>query len=124
MTNVPPPAKPDPSAGLTLVELMIVLVVVSIGILALAGVQTRSTTDVYSTGRNSSALAVAQARMETVRGAGFALARPDSGQTGGFAWWTGVDSVSVDLKALHVSVTWTEQGTSRTVRLDNLLSDR
>ena len=39
------------SAGFTLVELMIALVVIAIGVMALSGVQTRSSRDVYATGR-------------------------------------------------------------------------
>ena len=79
------------SRGFTLVELMIALVVIAVGILALSGVQTRSSRDVYSTGRQERALALAQERIEIARSAGYATVAADSGQTGVFAWRTGVN---------------------------------
>lgn len=115
---------PADNRGISLVELMVVLVVVAIGVLALSGVQTRSSTDVYSTGRHSRAVHLAQMRMEVARGAGFALAQSDSGTTDGFAWRTVVDSADVGLRRVRVTVAWTDQGDSRDVRLNNLLAMR
>lgn len=112
------------SRGISLIELMVVLVVVAVGVLALSGVQTRSSTDVYATGRHARALQVAQARMEIARGAGFALARTDSGATDGFAWRTAVDSADVGLRRVRVTVAWTERGAARSVQLNNLLALR
>lgn len=111
-------------AGVTLVELMVVLVVVAVGVLALAGVQTRSSADVYSTGRHTRALQVAQAQMETLRGAGFALARSDSGTTDGVRWRALVDSAGVGLNRVRVTVAWTERGRTQTLELDNLVAQR
>jgi Tfp pilus assembly protein PilV len=115
----------------TLVELMVVLVVVGVGILALSGVQTRSSTDVYSTGRRTRAIEVAQTQMEVARSLGYTLAAPDSGQTDLFNWRTDVDSVDVSgvplpigLHRLTVTVSWTESNTPDSVRFYNLVSDR
>lgn len=111
-------------AGVTLVEVMIVLVVIAIGILALSAVQTRSSSDVYATGRSTKALTLAQMQMENARGSGFASVVPDSGVVDTYTWWTRVDSVSVDLKHVTVTVSWREKDVPRSLRLDNLVSDR
>jgi len=115
---------PADNQGISLVELMVVLVVVAIGVLALSGVQTRSSADVYATGRHTRAVQLAQTRMEVARGAGFALAQSDSGTTDGFAWQTVVDSADVGLRRVSVTVAWTDQGAPQTVRLNNLLAMR
>lgn len=111
-------------AGVTLIELMIVLVIVAVGVLALSGVQTRSSTDVYSTGRNTRALQLAQLRMETTRSAGFTLAASDSGSANGFGWQTAVDSVDVGLRRVRVTVSWKDRGRARSLELDNFVAQR
>lgn len=104
--------------------MMVVLVVVAIGIMTLSGVQTRSSVDVYSTGRDTRALSLAQARMEAVRAGGFANVAPDTGQADGFTWQTQVDSLSDDLFHVGVTVAWDESGEARSLQIDNLISDR
>ncbi|HUK63173.1 MAG TPA: prepilin-type N-terminal cleavage/methylation domain-containing protein, partial [Dongiaceae bacterium] len=113
-----------PSAGFTLVELMIVLVFVGIGILALSGVQTRSSRDVDAGNRRVRALALAQSRMEVTRAAGFGVAVPDSGASGPFTWNTRVDSMAPGLDSVRVRVTWNEKGAPQALQLFNLLSTR
>ena len=78
MRSATPSVPRRDEAGVTLIEIMVVLVVVSVGVLALSGVQMRSSADVYSTGRHTRALQVAQQKMEIARGGGFALAVSDS----------------------------------------------
>jgi prepilin-type N-terminal cleavage/methylation domain-containing protein len=123
MTERRPSSLPR-DAGLTLVELMVVLVVVAVGALALSAVQMHSSTDVYSTGRYTRALSLAQTRMEIARGAGFALAQSDSGATDGFAWCTLVDSADVGLRRVRVAVNWTDKGRARSIQLNTLLALR
>ena len=115
---------PRDEAGISLVELMVVLVIVGIGVLSLSAVQTRSSTDVYSTGRQTRALQLAQTRMELARGAGFALAVSDTGSADGFQWQSVVDSAGIGLRRVRVSVTWRDQGRPRAIELDNLLAQR
>lgn len=111
-------------SGVSLIELMIVLVVVAVGVLALSGVQTRSSTDVYKTGRQTRALQLAQERMEIARGAGFALAQSGAGTADGFAWRTVVDSAGIGLNRVVVTVSWTERGRADSLELRNLLAQR
>jgi prepilin-type N-terminal cleavage/methylation domain-containing protein len=124
MTSPRGPVRKSDSAGVTLVELMIVLVIVAIGIMTLSGVQTRSSSDVYSTGRRTRALAVAQTQIEVARSLGYLGAVPDSGLTDGFNWRTEVDSVDFGLLRARVTVTWAESGTPSSVQLVNLMSAR
>ncbi len=111
-------------AGFTLIELMIALVVISIGILALSAVQTRSSRDVYRTGRGSEALAMAQAGIESMRAAGFDSVATDTSQSGPFEMIRQVTAVSTDMKQLTVVVNWAEDGDPRSLQIQTLLSDR
>jgi len=110
--------------GLTLVELMVVVVFLAVGILTLTLVQTHSFRDVYGTGLHTRALDIAQLQLETARSAGFTLAQSDSGVTGGFTWRCDVDSVDVALRRVTATVSWTDKGATRSVRLMDLLSAR
>lgn len=111
-------------AGVTLVELMVVLVFVAVGVLTLSFVQTHSFTDVYSTGRHTRALNLAQLHLETARAAGFTLAVSDSGASDGFTWTCYVTPVETGLNQVTSTVTWTEDNQTRTVRLFDLLAAR
>ncbi len=122
-SEVRPPAGRD-TAGMTLIEIMVALVILAVGVLALAGVQTRSSSDVYATGRRSRALEVAQAQVEMTRGVGFELVVPDSGQTDGFNWRTDVDSVQVGLKHVCVTVSWSEAGVPLAMQLNSMVASR
>lgn len=103
---------------------MIVLVVISIGILALSGVQTRSSNDVFATGKRTRALEVAETQIEVARSLGYALAVPDSGVTDGFNWRTDVAAAGVDLNRVTVTVTWTDRNKPYAMQLVNLVSNR
>lgn len=110
--------------GFTLVELMVAVLLIAIGLLPIAAVQTRSTRDVVGTGLNTRALSVAEGQMEVARAAGFTAAKTDSGLSGKFNWKTNVTTVSTGLLRVEVTVTWQEQGVSRSLQLDNLLAER
>jgi len=112
------------SAGVTLVEVMVVLVILAVGILALSAVQTRSSSDVYATGRSTRALALAQAQLENARASGFDLLAPGSGVVDNMNWTTQVDSLSPDMRQVTVTVTWADAENTRSLRLDTLMSDR
>ena len=125
MTNSPRSCLRPSSAGVTLVELMIVLVVIAIGVLALSGVQTRSSRDVYATGRRTRALAVAQTELEVARIPGYTLIPSDTtGTSDGFVWRTQVDTVAIDLDRVTVTVSWSEKGTPDSLKLMDLISAR
>ncbi len=124
MTDPRTAPRRDAAAGFTLVELMVVLIILAVGVLALSGVQTRSSNDVYKTGRRSRALSVAQQQIEIARAAGYSIAVSDTGVTDGMNWTTQVDSADVDMKRVLVTVSWTESGDTTSLQLETRLALR
>ena len=110
--------------GVTLTELMVVLVVLAVGLLPIAIVQTRSHRDVFHSGQRTEALNIAQMQMERARSMGFNNAVPDSGVTGPFEWRTTIQPAGISMRSVVVTVQWQEQGDPRTITFRNLLSDR
>lgn len=110
--------------GMSLVEIMVVLVIISIGIIPIALVQTNSSRDVVKSGQRTQALAVAQTQMERMKNLGFTSAAPDSGAVGPYNWRTTVTNEAVGLNRVVVTVSWSEVGIQRTLQMDNLLSMR
>lgn len=110
--------------GFSLVELMVALVILTIGLLPLAFVQTRAQQDVFDSGRYTEALAIAQLQMEETKSLGFGVADTDTGTVDNYTWIRDVQNVGLGLDQISVSVTWNERGAPRTVRLINQLSFR
>jgi prepilin-type N-terminal cleavage/methylation domain-containing protein len=110
--------------GLSLIELMIVLVLIAVGILTLSGVQTRSYTDVHQTGLYTRALDVGEMQMEIARAAGFTNAQSDSGIVTNINWRRLVASEGAGLSRVTVRVWWTEGGQTQSLELVSLLSAR
>ncbi len=110
--------------GFTLVELMVALVILTIGLLPLAFVQTRAQQDVFDSGRYTEALAIAQLQMEETKSLGFGNAPTDSGTVDNYQWVRNVQNVGQGLDQITISVNWNERGDQRTVRLINRISFR
>ena len=110
--------------GFSLVEIMVVLVILTIGLLPLAIVQTRAQQDVFESGQFSDALNVAQMQMETAKSQGFGNAVTDSGQVDIYSWRTTVTNVSFGLDRIAVRVGWNEKGEPRAVQVVNMISFR
>lgn len=113
------------SAGFTLVELMVVLVILAIGLLPLALVQTRAQQDVFESGQFSDAVQIAQLQMESAKSLGFGNIVADSGMVDGiYNWNRQLQNVSPGLDQISVSITWSEKGKQRSVAVNNLISTR
>ncbi len=110
--------------GFSLVELMVVLVVLAIGLLPLAFVQTRAQQEVVDSGRQTKALALAQLQMETAKSQGFGVAVADSGAVGNYQWIQDVQNVSFGLDQVSVTVNWTERGRPMSITVINRVSMR
>lgn len=123
-TNRAPAPECRREAGFSLVELMVALVILTIGLLPLAFVQTRAQQDVFDSGRHTEALAIAQLQMEEAKSLGFGVATADTGQVDNYTWIRDVQNVSNGLDQITVSVNWNERGDPRTVRLINRISFR
>jgi prepilin-type N-terminal cleavage/methylation domain-containing protein len=113
------------NAGFSLVELMVVLVILTIGLLPLALVQTRAQQDVFESGQFSEALHVAQMQMEEVKSQGFNNAASDSGMVDNvYSWRTNVNNIGTGLNRVTVQVSWNEKGQIRNVQVVDLMSFR
>ena len=112
------------SAGFSLVELMVVLVILTIGLLPLALIQTRAQQDVFESGQYTEALQVAQLQMEVAKSSGFGNVVTDSGLVDVYTWRATVSNVSFGLDQVVVDVRWDEKGRQRNIQIMDRLSFR
>lgn len=110
--------------GFTLVEVMVVLVIITIGILPLALVQTRARQEVGEADRFTQAMTIAQEQLEWAKGLGFASAAADSGTEGAVFWRTQVDSLDFGLNRVRVTVIFPQGATDDTLSVASLVSMR
>ncbi len=113
------------NGGFTLIELMVVLVILTIGLLPLALVQTRAQQDVFESGQFSDAVQVAQLQMESAKALGFGNIVVDSGTVDGvYTWDRQVVNVSLGLDQITVNVNWMEKGDPQNVAITDMISFR
>lgn len=110
--------------GVTLIEIMFVMIILAIGILPVAAIQSRSHRDIYDSGQRTEALNIAQLQMERTRNMGFNNAVPDSGLVGSFGWNTQIVPQTPSLSSVVVTVQWPEGQDIQTIQLRNLISSR
>ena len=110
--------------GFTLVEVLVVLVILSIGILPLALVQTRARSEVVEADQYTRALTVAQRQLESTKGLGYMNAVGGEGIEDGIAWQTTVADVDVGLRRIDVDVLFSQGSQPDTLRMTSLLSIR
>jgi Tfp pilus assembly protein PilV len=106
---------------------MVVLVILTVGLLPLALVQTRAQQDVFEAGQFTEAVQVAHLQMESAKSLGFGNAAADSGVVDGvYTWIRQVQPVAGEtgLDQITVAVGWDEKGTRRNIMVSDRVSFR
>ena len=112
------------NTGVTLIELMFVVIILAVGILPIAVIQAQSHRDIFESGQRTRALNIANMQMERVRNLGFANAVADSGTIDTFNWNTQIQPQSFGLNTVTVTVVWPERDDTQMIQLRNLISTR
>jgi len=110
--------------GFTLVEILVVLFILSVGILPLVIIQHRARRDVTETDRYTQAVMVAQDQLERVKGMGFGNAANDTGQTGNINWICTVTNQSFGLERIELTASWQAEGEVRNLTIADVVSMR
>ena len=111
-------------AGFTLVEIMMVLMVLTVGVLPIAIIQHRARQEVSESDRYTQGIELAQFHLERTKGMGFGAAVADSGQTGQIEWAVQVTNVSFGLDRIEVTTSWQNDGQEESLTIADLVSMR
>lgn len=110
--------------GFTLVEIMMVMVILSVGVLPIAVIQGRARRAVGEADRHTQAIAVAQMQLERLKSLGFGNIPDQNGVTGNVTWVAQVANVSFGLDRVTVTTSWQNKGVVETLIVSNLISMR
>jgi type IV pilus assembly protein PilV len=115
--------------GFTLVELMITLVILSVGLIALAGLQITAVKANAFSKRMTAAIAVAEARIEQLKDMPYANVQSESPTQVVAASMNFTRQVTVttnspvpNTKTIQVTVTWTEGSQSHVVPISTIIN--
>lgn len=114
----------DRRSGFSLVEILVVLMIISVGILPIAVVQHRARREVTESDQHTQAITVAQAQLERIKGRGFGNAAPDSGQVGRIMWNATVTNVSFGMDRVTVTASWNNHDGAQSLTIADLVSLR
>jgi prepilin-type N-terminal cleavage/methylation domain-containing protein len=110
--------------GFSLVEVLVVLMIISVGILPIAIVQHRARREVTESDHHTQAVTVAQAQLERIKGLGFGNAAADSGQVGRIVWNAQVTNVAFGMDRVEVTTSWSNHDGMQTLTIADLVSMR
>ncbi len=110
--------------GFTLVEILMVLFILSVGILPLAVIQNQAKREVTEADNYTQAMLVAQDQMERIKGMGFGDAVSDSGTVGPINWVCTVTNQSFGLDRLELTTTWQSRQETRSMTIADIVSLR
>jgi len=118
--------------GFTLLEVLVTIVILSIGLLGIAGLTTGVIRGNHFSKNVTSATAAAQTQLEAVKSGGYALAVAanfpgDTVNMGGMSFTRATTitdgSPAADMKTISVTVNWTDSNnTARWVTLETILA--
>lgn len=110
--------------GFSLVEILMVLVILSIGILPVVIIQHRSRREVSESDRYTQAVTLAQSQMERIKGMGFGVAAPDSGTLGEVDWVCNVTNIGIGLDRIEITTRWSNADGDQSLTIADLVSMR
>ncbi len=110
--------------GFTLVEIIMVLFILSVGILPLVAIQHMARRKVNESDNYTQAMLVAQDHLERIKGLGFGNAVADSGQVGRITWVCTVTNQSFGLDRIEMRTSWQDRGDVRSVIISDIVSMR
>ena len=110
--------------GFTLVEIMMVLLVLTVGVLPIAIIHHQARQEVSESDRYTQGIELAQFHLERTTGMGFGAAVADSGQTGEIEWAVRVTNVSFGLDRVEVTTSWQNDGQEESLTIADLVSMR
>lgn len=110
--------------GFTLIEILMVLFILSVGVLPLAVIQHQAKRDVTESDNYTKAILVAQEELERAKGLGFGNALPDSGNTDNINWVRNVTNQSFGLDRIELTTTWQASDGVRTLTIADMVSMR
>lgn len=110
--------------GFTLVEIMMVLMILTVGVLPIAVIQHQARNEVSEADRYTQGLELAQMHLERIKGMGFGNAVADSGAAGNIQWNAQVTNVAFGLDRVAVTAAWQNDGQQEQITLVDLVSSR
>jgi prepilin-type N-terminal cleavage/methylation domain-containing protein len=110
--------------GFSLVEILMVLMILTVGIIPLAVIQHRARQEVMESDIYTDSMNVAQAQLERMKGLGFGNAAADSGMVGDIQWVAQVTNVAFGLDRIEVTTTWAGDGGGQSLTVADLVSMR
>ena len=110
--------------GFTLVEILMVLMILSVGILPVAVIQHRARKEVSEANRYTEGITIAAAQLERIKGLGFGAAAADSGAIGQVNWTAQINNVSFGLDRIVVTTSWQNDGVTESLAVTDLISMR
>ena len=110
--------------GFSLVEIMVVLLILSVGVIPIAVVQHQARREVSEADRHTDAIVLAQGQLERLKAMGFGNVVPDSGVVNNITWTSRVNNVSFGLDRIDVIATWGAGRDQQTLVVSDLVSMR
>lgn len=110
--------------GFTLIEILMVLMILTLGVLPIAVIQHRAREQVSEADRVTQAIEVGQMQLERITGLGFGNGGDQEGQIGQITWRATVTNVSFGMDRVEVIVAWNNDGFQETLTMADLVSMR
>ncbi len=110
--------------GFTLIEIMMVLMILTLGVLPIAVIQHRARHEVSEADRHTQGIQVAQMHLERIKGLGFGNAVAQGGQDGNITWVAQVTNIAFGLDRIEVTTTWETDSGQQTLTVADLISTR